>query len=186
MCTYKVLCFLTRNSTATAVQLLTPLPWNFVFSFGFFFFNLNFLLQKEKIPLMSIFKLRGFLTNLWKELLPKLEIYKYKTNVWETSIHKWITVMGKYIMVLNKTNATVSLHTFWQFKVIITMLLAVQVLAADNCGFHHTVHKIKTSLDLSEKVSAPSILPPLKNCMQSSGIFAWKHHFPPIFLQWIS
>lgn len=33
-------------------------------------------------------------------------------------------------------------------------------LAADNCGFHHTVHEIKTSLHLSVQVSSPFFLPP--------------------------
>lgn len=82
--------------------------------------------------------------------------------------------MGKHIMVLNKIDATVSQHTIWQFKVIITMLLAVQFLAADNCGFHHTVHEIKTSLHLSEQISSPFFLPPsLKElCMQNSEILA--------------
>lgn len=38
------------------------------------------------------------------------------------------------------------------------MLLVVQFLAADNCGFHHTVHE--TSPHLSEQVSSPFFLPP--------------------------
>lgn len=40
------------------------------------------------------------------------------------------------------------------------MFLAVHFLAAGNCGFHHTVHEIKTSLHLSEQVSSPFFLPP--------------------------
>lgn len=40
------------------------------------------------------------------------------------------------------------------------MLLAVQFLAAENCGFHYTVHEIKTSLHLSEQISSPFFLPP--------------------------
>lgn len=40
------------------------------------------------------------------------------------------------------------------------MLLAVQFLAADKCGIHHTVHETKTSLHLSEQVSSSFFLPP--------------------------
>lgn len=58
---------------------------------------------------MKIFKLRLSYKSVKRtQLLPKLEIYIYRTNISEKSIHKWITVMGKYIMVLNKINATIS------------------------------------------------------------------------------
>lgn len=58
---------------------------------------------------MNIFKLRlSYKPVKRTQLLPKLEIYIYRTNIWETSIHKWITVMGKHIMALNKINVTVS------------------------------------------------------------------------------
>lgn len=58
---------------------------------------------------MNIFKPRlSYKPAKRPRLLPKLEIYIYRTNIWKTSIHKWVTVMGKHIMVLNKINATVS------------------------------------------------------------------------------